>query len=238
YLAEPGRPQDPFPLRHGNRIGTSAHVESDLGARAGLHRWSFLPPGGAGPRGGWACCPARAGNAGACRAAVLSLPRGNAAASRDRWPERPKPLAATRLAGYSPGYVVTYLRGDPRRPRTLALDQVIGDGLLDPGRLGGQAQMLAEHRRRQDRRGRIRLLLARYVGRAAVHRLEHAGRGALRIDIPTGRQPDAAGHGSTEIGQDVAEEVVGHHHAEPLRLGDEVHAGRVDVAVVHGDLAE
>src|ERR1017187_4925563 len=51
--------------------------------------------------------------------------------------------------------------------------------------------MLAEHRCRQDRRGRIRLLLARDVGRAAVHRLEHAGRGALRIDIPTGRQADA-----------------------------------------------
>src|ERR1039457_3198401 len=90
-------------------------------------------------------------------------------------PRRPKPLVATRLAGYSPGDVVTALRGDPARRGTLALDQVIGDGLLDPGRLGGQAQMLAEHRRRQDRRGRIRLLLARDVRRAALHRLAPAG---------------------------------------------------------------
>src|ERR1035438_3129077 len=91
----------------------------------------------------WAPWPGPGGPAEAGRAAVLSLPRGNAAASRDRWPEEAEAPAATRLPGYSPGDVVTDLRGDPGRPGALALNQVVRDGLLDPGRLSGQ---VAQHR--------------------------------------------------------------------------------------------
>src|SRR5215831_14217876 len=141
-------------------------------------------------------------------------------------------------AGYSLGDVVADLRGGPRRPRALAFDQVVGGRLLDPHRLGDKAEVLAQHGRRQDRGGRVGLLLAREVRGAAVHRLEHAGRGPLRVDVPARGEPDPAGHGRAEVGQDVTEEVVGHDHVEPLRVGDQEHRRRVHVAVVDGDLAE
>src|SRR5437773_8165436 len=66
-------------------------------------------------------------------------------------------------AGYSLGDVVADLRGGPRRPRPLAFHQIVGRGLLDPRRLGGEAEVLAQHSRRQDRGGRVRLLLARQI---------------------------------------------------------------------------
>src|SRR5215468_10259447 len=118
-------------------------------------------------------------------------------------------------AGYSLGDVVADLRGGPPRPRALALHQVVGGGLLDPRRLGGEAEVLTQHGRGQDRSGRVRFLLAREVRGAAVHRLEHAGRGPLRVDVPARGEPDAAGHGGAEVGQDVTEQVVGHDHVEP-----------------------
>src|SRR6266536_47089 len=54
-------------------------------------------------------------------------------------------------AGYSLGDVVADLRGGSRRPGPLAFHQVVGGGLLDPCRLGGEAEVLAQHGRRQDR---------------------------------------------------------------------------------------
>src|SRR5262245_992863 len=98
-------------------------------------------PGAAGPPRAWRHCLARDRGAArhtaipSCRAA-----RGYSAPGRGS-------------AGYSLGDVVADLRGGSRRPRTLALHQVVGGGLLDPHRLGGEAEVLAQHGRGQDRGG-------------------------------------------------------------------------------------
>jgi hypothetical protein len=96
------------------------------------------------------------------------------------------------------GYVIPYFRRGTRRPRTLPLQQIVGDRLLDPRSLDGESEVLAQHRGRQDRRRRVGFLLAREVRRAAVHRLERAGRGPGGIDAGAGGQPDAARHRGAE----------------------------------------
>src|SRR6266536_2930015 len=57
------------------------------------------------------------------------------------------------------GDVVADLPRRPGCPGALPLHQIIGDCLLDPGLLGGQPDMVKEHRRRQDRGSRVSLLL-------------------------------------------------------------------------------
>src|ERR1700759_4477881 len=161
-------------------------------------------------------------------------------AGRDRlpvWPGR-RVAWAGRLAGYSLGDVVADLDGGARRPGALALDQILGDGLLDPGGFGGQAQVLAEHGGGQDGCGRVGLALAGDVRRAAVDRLEHAGRGPLRVDVAARGEPDPAGHRGPQVGEDVAEEVIGDDDVETFGLGDEEHRRGVHVAVVHRALGE
>src|ERR1700722_4854346 len=149
----------------------------------------------------------------------------------------PRPGRPADLSGYPRGDVVADLGSDPRRPGSLPLDQVVGHGLLDAGRLGGQAQVVAQHGRGQDGRGRVGLLLAGNVRRAAVHRLEHARGTPLRVDVPARGEPDTPGHRRPQVGEDVTEEVVGHHHVEAVRLADEEHRGGVDVEVVHRNRA-
>src|ERR1700733_10557910 len=128
-----------------------------------------------------------------------------------------------RSAGYSLGDVVAYLNRGAGRPGPLALDQIVGDRLLDPRRLGGQPEVLAEHGGGQDRRRRVGLALARDVRRAPVHRLEHGRRGPLRVDVAARRQADPACHRGAEVSEDVAEQVVGDDNVEPFRRGDEEH---------------
>src|SRR6185312_2249460 len=135
------------------------------------------------------------------------------------WPGRHVGMAG-RLAGYSLGDVVADLDGGARRPGALALDQILGDGLLDPGGFRGQAQVLAEHGGGQDGRGRVGLALAGDVRRAAVDRLEHARRGPLRVDVAARGEPDPAGHRGPQVGEDVAEEVIGDDDVEAFGLGD------------------
>ena len=91
-------------------------------------------------------------------------------------------------------------------------------------------------RDRQHRGRGIGDALAGDVGRRAVHRLEHARVGPGNVEIAAGGQPDAAGDRRAEVGEDVAEKVVGDDDVEALRGGDEVHRRRVDVAVVDADL--
>ncbi len=91
-----------------------------------------------------------------------------------------------------------------------------------------QTQMIQQHPRRQDRRQRIRDALAGNVRRGAMHRLEHARKRPLRIDVGAGRQSHAAGDDGAEVGQDVAEEIAGDHHVERLRLAHEIHGRRID----------
>ena len=60
----------------------------------------------------------------------------------------------------------------------------------------------------------------------------------LDVDVAAGRQPDAAGDRGGEVGEDVAEQVVGDDDVEALRLGHQEHRRRVDVQVVGGDVRE
>src|SRR6202453_4802606 len=51
-------------------------------------------------------------------------------------------------------------------------------------------------------------------------------------------EADSAGHRGAEVGEDVAEEVVGDDDIEPFGLGDEEHRRGVDVAVVNRHAGE
>ena len=77
---------------------------------------------------------------------------------------------------------------------------------------------------------------ARDVGRRAVDRLEQRRAGAGRIQVRRGGPPDPAGDRTTEVGEDVAEEVVGDDHVVALRALDEVDARGVDVVVAGRDV--
>ncbi len=101
-----------------------------------------------------------------------------------------------------------------------------------------EAEVLEQHRHRQDRRGRVGDAAAGDVGRRAVHRLEHRRVGAADVEVAAGREPDAAGDRGGEVGEDVAEQVVGDDHVEALRLGDQEDGRGVDVQVVGGDVGE
>ena len=105
------------------------------------------------------------------------------------------------------------------------------DGLLDAGRGVRLAEELAHHRGRDDRRTRIGGAGARDVGRRAVHRLEQRRAGAGRIEVGRRGASDAAGDRAAEVGEDVAEQVVGDDHVVAAGILDEVDARGVDVVV-------
>src|SRR4029079_7341266 len=71
---------------------------------------------------------------------------------------------------------------------------------------------------------------------APVHGLEHAGVAPAHVQVAAGGQPDAAGHGRGQVGQDVAEQVVGDDHVEPGRVLHQEDGRGVDVQVVGADL--
>src|SRR3546814_13303843 len=58
-------------------------------------------------------------------------------------------------------------------------------------------------------------LAALPIWRRSMHRLEHRGEPALRIDVCRRRDPDRAGHGLAEVRKNVAEQVGADHHVEP-----------------------
>ena len=70
----------------------------------------------------------------------------------------------------------------------------------------------------------------------AMSGAEHRRVGARSVDVAARRQADAAGDRAREVGDDVAEQVVGDDHVEALRVGGQVDHDRVDVAVVGGDV--
>src|SRR6185312_12182323 len=72
----------------------------------------------------------------------------------------------------------------------------------------------------------------------AVDRFEHRRRGAVHVDIARRRQANAAGDRRGQVGDDVAEQVVGDNHVEASGVGDHEDGGRVDVQVVDGDVRE
>ena len=56
--------------------------------------------------------------------------------------------------------------------------------------------------------------------------------------FPVAARPMPPVIGGRDVGEDVAEQVVGDDHVEVLRLGDQEHRGRVDVLVLGGDVRE
>jgi hypothetical protein len=78
-----------------------------------------------------------------------------------------------------------------------------------------------------------------------VHGLEHRRGGPIRVDVPRGGPTDPAGDGTPQVGEDVAEEIVGDDHVETVRLLDKVDARSIDMVVpglhiriFEGDLVE
>ncbi len=101
----------------------------------------------------------------------------------------------------------------------------------------------SEQRERAKHRGRVRLPRARDVGRRAVHRLEDAG--ACVAERRRRGEPEPAGDGCGDVGEDVAEHVLGHDDVERVGWADELHRDAVDervpqldVGVVGGELGD
>ena len=116
--------------------------------------------------------------------------------------------------------------------------QVEGHGGLDPAGGVRQAEMVEQQGDRQHGRGRVGRSGPGDVRSGAVHRLEHARVGAGDVQIGRCGQPDAAGDRGGQVGQDVAEQVVGHDDVETARVGDQVDHRGVDVRVRDRDLGE
>src|SRR5580704_5231521 len=58
-----------------------------------------------------------------------------------------------------------------------------------------------------------------------MYRLEH--RRLPGMNIPAGRHAEAALQSGGEVGDDVAEHIIGHDHIEPARIADHLQAQRV-----------
>ena len=109
------------------------------------------------------------------------------------------------------------------------------DGLLDAAGLVAVAEVLEQQRDREHRRRRVGDAGAGDVGRCRAPARTSTGwcRG---VDVAAGREADAAGDRRTDVGEDVAEQVVGDDDVEALGLRDEEHRRGVDVLVVGRDV--
>ena len=96
-----------------------------------------------------------------------------------------------------------------------------------------QPDGVEHHRRRQDRAHGVRDVLSRERRRRPVHRLEE--RRAARVDVARGGHAEAALQRPADVGDDVAEEVVGDDHLELPGILHEEHRQRVDEEVRRGD---
>ena len=97
------------------------------------------------------------------------------------------------------------------------------------GKVAALERIAQHHRRRQDRRQRIGDVLARDVGRRAVHRLVQP---LAIVRERRGRQhADRAREHRRRVGEDVAEHVARHHDVELRGRAHELHRRRVDEQV-------
>ena len=87
--------------------------------------------------------------------------------------------------------------------------------------------MVEQHGGAQNGGQRVDNALACNIRRGPVHRFEHGGEAAQRVEIGAGGQPHAADDRGGEIAQDIAEEIRSHHHIEGLRTPHEVHGRRI-----------
>ena len=69
-----------------------------------------------------------------------------------------------------------------------------------------------------------------------MHGFEQRRPRALRVEVGRRCEPDAAGDGTGEVGEDVAEQVVGDDDVIAVRVLDKNDAGGVDVVVSGGHL--
>ena len=116
-------------------------------------------------------------------------------------------------------------------------------GVLDRLRGLGVAEVVEHQGRREDGARRIGLAGAGVLGGRAVDRLEH--RGLARMEVRRGRYAQAALERGAQVGDDVAEHVVGDDHVEALRVLDHLHGqgvheqvARLDLRILRGDLGE
>ena len=105
-------------------------------------------------------------------------------------------------------------------------------GCLDAGGVVGAAQVVEQQRHGGDGGGGVSHPETGDVGRRAVHGLEHRRELTGRVDVARGGQADAAGDCAGEVGDDVAEQVVGDDHVEALRVLHEHDHGGIDVQVI------
>src|ERR1700680_4935492 len=94
--------------------------------------------------------------------------------------------------------------------------------------------MSQHHRSSQDRTERVCWVLPRDRRRGAVYRLEH--RRLPRMDVSAGGHTQSALQAGGEVGNDVAEHVVGYDYVERPRIPDHLGAEGVHVEVLSGDL--
>ncbi len=111
---------------------------------------------------------------------------------------------------------------------------MVGNRGIHPRRGDILTDVVQQQRNAHHRGSRVGDALARDVGGTAVHRFKHRRVGSGRVDIAAGGQADSAAHRSGEVGDDVAEKVVGDDDVEPAGIGDHIDGGRVDVLI--GDL--
>ncbi len=109
------------------------------------------------------------------------------------------------------------------------------DCRVQVGRRSVLAEMGQHQPGRQHRARRVRQALAGDVRRRAVHRLEDRRPGAIRVQVAARRVAKPAGQGRAQVGDDVAEQVVGDDHVEPLRVVHHPQARRVHVRVAELD---
>ena len=115
---------------------------------------------------------------------------------------------------------------------------LLGQGLEDPLGRVALTQVLEHEGGGVDGGQRVGDPLARDVVGRAVHRLEQRRPGAGRVQVGRGGEADAPADRAGQVGQDVAEEVVGHDDVVAARLLHQVDAGGVDVVVVPCDVGE
>ncbi len=210
------------------RISARRSSATGLGREGGadLHGRHVSPPSWK-SRGHWN--PAGGG-------LLSTVVAGNASATR-RIARQPATGGGASL-GHPGGDRVADLRGTPGGPGYSG-GQVGGDGRVDGRGRGGVAEVVEQQRRRRgSRRSGRRSCCPAMSGAEPCTGSNIEGVVRSGLMLPRRREADAAGDGAGEVGDDVAEEVVGDDHVEARRVGGQEDRRRVDVEVVDGHVGE
>ena len=97
----------------------------------------------------------------------------------------------------------------------------------------GQGQVVEHHRAREDGRHRVGHPLPRQVGGGAVAGLEN---GVVITQVGRGSHSHPPHQSRRQVGEDVAQQVLGDDHVEPLGPADQLERGGVDVKVLGRDI--